>query len=154
MTVQEAHEKNLATETYDYEQTQSATALLRERQLEKGFRTYLASCGHESGSYRIKAAGGAGTIETDIADKTAGVLYEAKGRVSRMSVQLTLGQVLDYGRYLDGYSLAVLLPELPPLDMVALFQGLDIGCVVELRRGNFADTAQLGRCPSPAAHSD
>ena len=54
---------------------------------------------------------GSTALYSDLADVTANVVYEAKGSGERMSVRLALGQVLDYGRYVDQSKLAVLLPE-------------------------------------------
>ncbi len=45
---------------------------------------------------------GPGALYSDLADVTEIVLYEAKGSVDPMSVHLALGQVLDYGRFVDG----------------------------------------------------
>jgi hypothetical protein len=75
------------------------------------------------------------------------VLYEAKGTVERMSVRLALGQVLDYGRYVQGVELAVLLPGMPAADLVELLKSYQIGCVVEDNPGQFTDVTGLGRCP-------
>ena len=50
------------------------------------------------------------------------MLYEAKGSAERMSIRLALGQVLDYGRYVEGSRLAILLPEAPAADLVELLE--------------------------------
>ena len=78
---------------------------------------------------------------------SAGVLYEAKGTAERMSVRLALGQVLDYGRFISGAELAVLLPGPPAADLVELLESHNVGCVVESNLGQFADMTGLGRCP-------
>ena len=54
------------------------------------------------------------TASSDLADVTDNVLYEAKGSAERMSLRLAVGQVLDYGHYVDRSRLAVLLPSAPP----------------------------------------
>jgi hypothetical protein len=64
-----------------------------------------------------------------------------------MSVRLALGQVLDYGRYIEGSRLAVLLPEAPAADLVELLELYDVGCVVETTPENFIDMTALDRCP-------
>ncbi|HTY30040.1 hypothetical protein [Mycobacterium sp.] len=56
--------------------------------------------------YRIIPAGSA-ALYSDLADVTENILYEAKGSVDRVSVRLALGQVLDYGRFVDGSRLAM-----------------------------------------------
>jgi hypothetical protein len=74
-------------------------------------------------------------------------VYEAKGSADRMSVRLSLGQVLDYGRYVEGSRLAVLLPEAPAADLVELLELHDVGCVVETTPEYFIDMTTLKRCP-------
>ncbi len=96
--------------------------------------------------YRIITAGSA-SLYSDLADTGAGVLYEAKGSSERMSVRLALGQVLDYGRFIDDAQLAVLLPEPPAADLVELLERHDVDCVVESGEGIFVDMTSLKRCP-------
>ena len=64
-----------------------------------------------------------------------------------MSVRLALGQVLDYGRFVSGSRLAVLLPETPPADLVELLETHDVGCVVETTPNEFLDMTTHNRCP-------
>ena len=63
----------------------------------------------------------------------------SRWRWERMCVRLALGQVLGYGRYVEGAWLAVLLPEAPAADLVELLEAHDVGCVVETNPGNFVD---------------
>ncbi len=70
--------------------------------------------------YRIIPVGSA-ALYTDLADMTDYMLYGAKGSEKRMSVRPALGQVLDYGRFIDAHD-AVLLPEPPTADLVDLLQ--------------------------------
>jgi hypothetical protein len=90
---------------------------------------------------------GSTTLFSDLADITDNILYESKGSADRMAVRLALGQVLDYGRYITGSRLAVLLPEAPAADLVELLELHDVGCVVETTPGKFADMTSLNRCP-------
>lgn len=71
-----------------------------------------------------------------------------------MSVRLALGQILDYGRYVEGSRLAVLLPDAPTDDLVGLLEQHDIGCVIETTPGNFLDLTALQRCPTPSGTMD
>ena len=82
-------------------------------------------------------------LYTNVADINGGVLYEAKADADRMSVRLALGQVLDYGRYVDGVELALLLPEMPGADLVELLGSHQIGCVVQGSPGQFTDVTGL-----------
>ena len=96
--------------------------------------------------YRIIPVGSA-TLYSDLADVTDNVLYEAKGSADRMSIRLALGQVLDYGRYVEGSRLAILLAEAPAADLVELLEAHGVGCVVETTSDNFLDMTTLKRCP-------
>jgi len=133
------------TERSEFERAASGSAEQREAQLVTRFQAYLESQGRTVKRYRIATP--AGVLYTDIADVTGGVLFEAKAKADRMSVRLALGQALDYGRYVDGAELAVLLPGMPAADLVELLSSHQIGCVVEGSPGQFTDVTDLGRCP-------
>jgi len=92
--------------------------------------------------YRITPAGEP-PIYSDLADTTDNVVYEAKGSADRMSVRLALGQVLDYGRFIEGSRLAVLLPERPADDLIDLLEQCGIGCVIETAPAAFTDLTAL-----------
>ena len=62
-------------------------------------------------------------------------------------MRLALGQLLDYGRYVDSSRLAVLLLEPPAADMVELLETYGVGCVVETTPNDFVDMTSLRRCP-------
>lgn len=124
----------------------SGPVIQREAHLTQGFQKYLEEHRRVVKRYRIAPVGSA-ALYSDLADTTTNVLYEAKGAADRMSVRLALGQVLDYGRYVEGARLAVLLPEAPPADLVELLEDHDVGCVVETTPGNFLDMTVLNRCP-------
>ena len=132
-------------ERSDFERAASGTAVYNEAQLVSRFQTFLESHGHTVERYRITTP--AGVLYTDVADTSNAVLYEAKADADRMSVRLALGQVLDYGRYVQGTKLAVLLPGMPSADLVELLKHYLIGCVVESGPGQFTDATGLGRCP-------
>ncbi len=132
-------------ERSDFERAASGTAVYNEAQLVSRFQTFLESHGHTVERYRITTP--AGVLYTDVADTSNAVLYEAKADADRMSVRLALGQLLDYGRYVQGTKLAVLLPEMPSADLVELLKNYLIGCVVESGPAQFTDATGLGRCP-------
>lgn len=138
----------LKREQAEFERAACGSATQREGQLTTRFESYLKAHGRVVRRYRITSPGSS-SLYSDLADVTENVLYEAKGTAERMSVRLALGQVLDYGRYVDGSRLAVLLPDHPPADMLSLLESLDIGCVVETPPGSgtFIDTTNLERCP-------
>jgi len=136
----------LQHERAEFERASSGIATRRESQLTGRFETYLRARGREVNRYRISLPG-LGSLYSDLADVTDKVVYEAKGAADRMSVRLALGQVLDYGRFVDGSHLAVLLPEAPSGDMVEPLESHGIGCVVEAQPNRFVDMTSLGRCP-------
>jgi hypothetical protein len=133
-------------EQSEVEKTVSGPVVQQEAQLTRRFQTYLEAHQREVMRYRIIPVGSA-TLYSDLADVTDNVLYEAKGSAERMSIRLALGQVLDYGRYVEGSRLGVLLPEAPAADLVELLEAHDVGCVVETTPGNFVDMTPLKRCP-------
>ncbi len=133
-------------EQSEVEKTISGTIVQAEAQLTQRFQRYLEARHHAVVRYKIVPVGSQ-AIYSDLADVTGNVLYEAKGCADRMSVRLALGQVLDYGRYVKGSRLALLLPEYPAADLVELLEMHDVGCVVEAGENRFVDMTSLRRCP-------
>lgn len=133
------------TEQSDVEKIVSGPVIQREGQLTTRFQQYLEDRGCEVKRYRIVPIGSP-ALYSDLADITHNVVYEAKGSADRMSVRLALGQVLDYGRYIDNARLAVLLPAAPAADLVELLESHDVGCVVDTTAGAFVDMTTLERC--------
>jgi nucleoid DNA-binding protein len=141
----------LAAESTELQQLQrmaSRAAVQKEARLTERFQQYLEIHGRTVMRYRITPAG-TPPLYSDLADTTENTLYEAKGSADRMSVRLALGQVLDYGRYIEGSRLAVLLPGAPADDLVGLLEHHGVGCVIETTSGKFIDLTTLQRCPSP-----
>ena len=110
-----------------------ATAVKREQQLVARFTSDLEVQGRDVKRWKIQPAGERCSLWTDVYDATAGILYEAKGTTTRDAIRRSIGQLLDYRRHIPAadVKLAVLLPHRPSDDLVALLQGLDIGCVYE-----------------------
>ena len=66
----------------------------------------------------------------DVYDKTAGVLIEAKGTVAREALRMAIGQLLDYRRFAASDTrLAVLVPERPRADLMALFESVGVNAI-------------------------
>lgn len=144
--VEAVPESVITAERAEFERATSGMVVQKEALLSARFREFLVqSHGREVKRYKITTP--RGLLFTDIADITSSVLYEAKGTAERMAVRLALGQVLDYGRYVDGASLAILLPEAPDADLVELLESHGVGCVVEAQPGTFVDMTTLRRCP-------
>jgi hypothetical protein len=124
----------------------STAVIQREAQLARRFQMYLEKHHRKVKRYRIVPAGQP-ALYSDLADVTENILYEAKGSADRMSVRLALGQVLDYGRFVQGSRLAVLLPKAPPADLIGLLERHDVGCVVETTPNEFRDMTSHNRVP-------
>ncbi|TXH14582.1 MAG: HU family DNA-binding protein [Gammaproteobacteria bacterium] len=135
-------EQALATESTAIQRITGGPAIQREARLTERFQQYLEAGGHQVMRYRITPAGKP-PIYSDLADTTDNVVYEAKGSADRMSVRLALGQVLDYGRFIEGSRLAVLLPERPADDLVDLLEQCGVGCVIETAPATFRDLTTL-----------
>lgn len=151
-SVEAVPEPAVTAERTEVERTISGEAEQKEAGLTARFRDYLEKHGRDVKRYKITTP--AGLLFTDTADVSSGVLYEAKGTAERMSVRLALGQVLDYGRYVRGADLAILLPDSPAADLVELLESHNVGCVVEGELGEFSDMTGLKRCPDPTRLSD
>jgi hypothetical protein len=90
----------------------------REQALVLAFRDYLLSKGHDVSRLKIVPPGEAKPLFSDLMDHTTNTLYEAKGTVERGSIRMAVGQLLDYGRFVDPTPrLAVLLPMQPRADL-------------------------------------
>jgi len=138
---------DINAEQSEVEKTVSGPVIQKEALLCQRFQRYLESHRRTVRRYKICPVGASAAIYSDLVDVTANILYEAKGAADRMSVRLALGQVLDYGRYVDDSRLAILLPEPPAADLVELLEMHTVGCVVEAGPQNFVDMTALQRCP-------
>jgi hypothetical protein len=105
----------------------------REAELVQRFQAFLERHGHEVRRYGISIAGLRSLFPTDVFDKTAGVLYEAKGTASRNAIRLAIGQLFDYRRHIrpEPARLAILLPEAPEKDLRELIASVGISLVYE-----------------------
>lgn len=100
----------------------------REARLVREFAEYLTTHGHPSGRQRILPPGESRPLFTDLHSKTLSLLVEAKGSVTRESVRMAIGQLADYGRFVDHTVRAILLPSAPREDLLALAKTQ--GCAV------------------------
>jgi len=102
----------------------------REQGLVLELERYLRRQGHDAMRLKIVPPGERRPIFCDIYDKTAGLLIEAKGTVAREAIRMAIGQLLDYRRFApDGTRLAVLLPDRPRADLVALLESTGVGAI-------------------------
>ncbi|HTD09801.1 MAG TPA: hypothetical protein VK680_13010 [Solirubrobacteraceae bacterium] len=93
----------------------------REQKLVLAFREYLVAQGHEVSRLKIVPPGEAKPLFTDLFDRTTNTLYEAKGSVERGAIRMAIGQLSDYGRFVQpAPRRAVLLPSRPREDLCEL----------------------------------
>jgi hypothetical protein len=113
----------------------------REQKLVKALEAHLKKQGHSVCRLKIVPPGEAKPIFCDLRDTTANTLIEAKGSVTRGAIRMAIGQIADYSRFAgDGVSLAVLLPERPRSDLLALLESQGIGAIWP-DGSSFVDTA-------------
>jgi len=113
---------NPSAEEYEAERREQALVLELEN--------YLRRRGHDAARLKIVPEGENRPMFCDIYDKTAGVLIEAKGTVAREALRMAIGQLMDYRRFTpSGTQLAVLVPEQPRADLLALLESVDVRAI-------------------------
>jgi hypothetical protein len=112
----------------------------REQKLVAALEAHLKRKGHDVFRLKILPEGEAKPIFCDLRDATADTLVEAKGSVSREAIRMAIGQLADYRRFVDTKSTAaVLVPEEPRTDLLALLQSQGIAVIWPTANG-FEDT--------------
>ena len=102
----------------------------REQALVLQLEAYLRRQGHDAARLKIVPAGERRPIFCDLYDKTAGILIEAKGTVAREAIRMAIGQLFDYRRFAPAETrLAVLVPERPRADLIALLEGARVHAI-------------------------
>ncbi len=101
----------------------------REASLVLRYRDYLKLQGHKVSRLRVVPAGEVVPLYSDLWDESTGELVEAKGGVTREQMRSAVGQLLDYGRFIEANSRVVLVPTRPRDDLVAYLQAASIGIV-------------------------
>jgi hypothetical protein len=103
----------------------------REQALVRALADELERRGHEVCRLQFLPDGEAAPLFCDLFDKTDHVLYEAKGTVTRLAVRMAIGQLADYGRFVEpSVSRVILVPERPRSDLLKLAasQGITVIC--------------------------
>jgi hypothetical protein len=112
----------------------------REQALVRDYEAHLLTQRHEVCRLKIVPAGEAKPIFCDLYDKTANVLVEGKGSVTRSALRMAVGQLADYRRFVSpAPQLAILVPEEPRSDLRALLDSEGIA-IVWRANGGFTDT--------------
>lgn len=101
----------------------------REAALVHRYREHLHRLGHEVRRLRVLPAGEFSPLYSDLWDVTTSDLIEAKATVNRESLRMAVGQLLDYGRFVNAASRTVLVPSRPREDLVSFLGGQGIGVV-------------------------
>jgi hypothetical protein len=118
---------------------ESREALRREQPMVRTFCNSLRSRNHEVIRLQLLPEGETSPLFCDIYDKTANVLYEAKGSGTRNAVRMAIGQLADYARFAPArVRRAVLLNERPRPDLEKLLVEQGIAAVWKTASG-FAD---------------
>lgn len=109
----------------------------REAALQGRYCALLEAEGHEVRRHKIPVSGSLHAMYTDLFDATTGELVEVKALADRSTVRLGLGQLLDYGRFVDHVGCALLLPSRPGQDLIDLLHLYRVSAIWEEQEGVF-----------------
>ncbi|RCW41024.1 hypothetical protein DFQ14_109101 [Halopolyspora algeriensis] len=149
VSAEEPQVTELPVESQDAEALNSSSiagateAELRKAGLVRRYQSWLTQNGGELVRHEIQVPGTVRPLYTDLFDKVTGELIEAKGSAARHYMHLALGQLLDYARFVEHTSLAILVPSHPSNDLVQLLEKQGISCIYELPNGHFARASSL-----------
>lgn len=134
------------------EAAEPTVALRSEADLVKRYVSWLAiRRGATVVRQAIPTAGGR-LMYTDVFVVETRELIEAKASSSREHMRAALGQILDYARYVDHSSLAVLVPSKPADEMVSLLIAHGVGSIWETEeKGDFDSTRVANARNSPVS---
>jgi hypothetical protein len=123
--VEEQHtERSFVTpdrEPYEMERVEGA--------LVNRYRRYLQQQGHVVSRLRVVPPGEGAPLYSDLWDETTRELIEAKGSVTRDAMRHAVGQLLDYGRFVNAASRVVLVPTEPRADLLSYLLAVGVRVV-------------------------
>lgn len=123
--------ENRATEQFTAAAVEERTAERREAALVAAYCAYRKRQGlGPLKRLKIKPSGETQSLYSDLFDPPTGLVIEAKGTVTREAIRMSLGQLLDYRRFVEKSRLAVLLPEAPRKDLRDLLSDYDVSIIV------------------------
>ena len=93
------------------------------------YRDHLLRQRHEVSRLRVVPAGESAPLYSDLWDVTASDLIEAKGGITRNQIRNAVGQLLDYGRFVEAKSRTVLVPSRPRPDLLAYLAAVGVSVV-------------------------
>jgi hypothetical protein len=98
-----------------------------EARLVLRYRRYLEAQRHVVSRLRVIPPDEGAPLYSDLWDETALELVEAKGSVTREQLRTAVGQILDYGRFVDAKLRTILVPSRPRPDLIAYCDSVGIG---------------------------
>jgi hypothetical protein len=101
----------------------------REAALVHKYREHLRWHGHQVSRLRVVAPGESYPLYSDLWDETALELIEAKGTATRDQLRAAVGQLLDYGRFVDAKRRSVLLPSRPREDLLRYLHAVGVEAI-------------------------
>ena len=101
----------------------------REAALVHKYREHLRRQGHRVSRLRVVPPGESYPLYSDLWDETALELIEAKGTATRDQLRAAVGQLLDYGRFVDAKHRSVLLPSRPRADLLAYLHAVGVDAI-------------------------
>jgi hypothetical protein len=105
---------------------ESYEAERRESKLVRVFSDYLRLNGYTVQRLQVMPSGEAKPIFSDLYVSEIPFLIEAKGTVTRDSIRMALGQLMDYRRFVSRARCAILVPSQPRSDLVELVKSVDV----------------------------
>lgn len=136
-TVTDIPPESRVSEQFERDVPDPVVAERRESALQERYQDFLTTKGRVVCRQRVDVPGATHPLYTDIFDATTRELVEVKSECGRSTVRLALGQILDYARYVDPNSMAVLLPDKPAEDLLTLLSTYNVAAVWESTEGVF-----------------
>jgi hypothetical protein len=101
----------------------------REAALVHRYRAHLRRHGHQVSRLRVVPPGESYPLYSDLWDETALELIEAKGAATRDQLRAAVGQLLDYGRFVNAERRSVLVPSRPRADLLAYLHAVGVDAI-------------------------
>ncbi|MBB5933966.1 restriction endonuclease [Streptomyces zagrosensis] len=134
-------ERNESEKTFVNPNREPYQAERKEARLVADLADHLKGKGHRPHRHRLLPPGESRPLFTDLYVPELGLLIEAKGSVTRENIRMALGQLADYGRFVEHTTRAILLPSRPRQDLLSLAESQ--GCAVVWPAGKGYDSTLL-----------
>jgi len=116
-------------------------AVRREARLVRDYSAFLMEQGDEIARHKVSPPSAVYPIYSDLFNKTRGHLIEAKAGMDRGDIRMAIGQLADYGRFIDSVERRAVLLEAKPLpDLLDLLSSQEIDAIWRSSEG-FSDNA-------------